>query len=131
MREYPCDPERKDTPACPVFEKCGRCFEDVHHLDYPRNKQKTKQERRHRNREFAKERICRAVHEGIHESGYIPEKQDHDTLASENNNGDAGDRMESEAMLQNFMGELEVQRWQQDNVIELHTPNDTMGLIDE
>lgn len=65
MERRPC--QNRNDESCPVFQIKGYCFEDVHHLYYPKAY--------YQNNRFAKEfrelpdhkvEICRAEHNEIH-----------------------------------------------------------------
>lgn len=65
MEKRPC--QNRNDESCPVFQIKGYCFEDVHHLYYPKSY--------YQNNKFAKEfrellenkvEICRAEHNEIH-----------------------------------------------------------------
>ena len=93
MEFRPC--ENKNTPECPVFNSTGRCFEDVHHLYYPRRDFLTGIARRFRELKENKVRICRAEHNKIHSEGAAPEKPDIDFMKSAIMKGRANNRESS------------------------------------
>lgn len=64
MERQPCPPEMRER--CRVFESEGRCYEDVHHENWPRNDYKTEIEREFRELDSEKILICRALHNAIH-----------------------------------------------------------------
>lgn len=51
-----------DTEACPVFVAEGECYEDSHHLYYPRNEYKTPREKRFRKLGCNVVDMCRHLH---------------------------------------------------------------------
>lgn len=65
-----CSPEAR--AACPLMRR--KCFSDSHHLYYEARHYQTKTEKDFRELDVNKIQLCRAVHDAIHASGYMPEK---------------------------------------------------------
>lgn len=70
MEHYPC----QNRDECHLVDTTRGCFEDVHHLDYPSYTYRGKLETQHRQAHFSKIKVCRALHEAIHATGYVPTK---------------------------------------------------------
>lgn len=64
------------TEACHVFRKNGACFEDVHHLFYPKSEYQEPIEKRFRELDENKVRMCRDLHNTEHHVFEIPGKPD-------------------------------------------------------
>ena len=86
MEYLPCDPEIRGTEACAVASQQGGCHVDIHRLAFPRGLHRGI-EKKWRDEDFNKVRICVAIHRAIHASGYIPEKPERDTMVNEIWNG--------------------------------------------
>lgn len=76
MELIPCENEG----ACPVFEKEGRCRTDIHHTIFPRRNYKTKIEKKFRELDVNKVRICRLAHNALHATGIMPPKPTRDEM---------------------------------------------------
>lgn len=74
MERVPCQFENTDT--CPVFRVQGECYEDKHHLFYPRSEYRTSTERQFRNLGENAVKICRNLHNTEHHVFEIPDKPD-------------------------------------------------------
>lgn len=78
MERIPC--QFANTDACDLYRQTGRCFEDDHHLFYPRAEYKTKTERNFRLLGANIIRICRNLHNIEHAIFPKPEKPDEDVM---------------------------------------------------
>lgn len=91
------------------------CHTDVHHLAYPASDYKTRVERQWRELPINKVQLCRALHDAIHASGYVPEKPFRQEMASEMWNGAITERSQSELDHQLALGELVLKaEWPED-----------------
>lgn len=72
MEHIPCT----NQDNCRLRNLGRGCFEDVHHEFYPRRMYQTPTEKRFRELDENKVRICRAEHDEIHAEWTIPEKPD-------------------------------------------------------
>lgn len=64
MEKKPC--QNRNNESCRVFKSNGYCFEDVHHLYYPRAYYSNGVAQRFRELDENKVEICRAEHQDIH-----------------------------------------------------------------
>lgn len=72
-----CTPEEK--AVCPLFQH----FTDQHHLAFPKPRYATTIERHWRGLPDNKIDVCRAVHDAVHYSGYVPEKPARQEMADD------------------------------------------------
>lgn len=72
MERLPCDP---NTP-CPLRDTDRGCFEDVHHLYFPRKVFRTAIERAFRELDENKVKMCRNWHNTDHAVFEAPDKPD-------------------------------------------------------
>jgi hypothetical protein len=72
MERIPC----ANQDSCHLRDTSRGCFEDVHHLFYPRKDYRTSTERQFRELDENKVRVCRAVHDNEHALWLIPDKPD-------------------------------------------------------
>lgn len=79
-------------------------FTDVHHFPYPANRYRSKVEKRWRELPFNKAILCRAVHDAIHASGYVPDKPPFVTMAQEIFDGAVTERSLNEIETQLALG---------------------------
>lgn len=93
--------------ACPLIRQ--ECFSDTHHLAYESGRYKTRVERRWRDLDFNKIDICRALHNAIHASGYVPEKPDRETMLHETFMAQTPYRALEERMTQLAIGQAVLQ----------------------
>ena len=73
-----CSPEAQG--ACPLMKCLGT---DLHHLEYPARRYKTKVEKTHRDQPFNKVQLERCAHNAIHASGYVPEMPSREVMVQE------------------------------------------------
>lgn len=75
MERFSCPVSTAETTECPVFVKEGRCYEDIHHLQYPERtvRRMGKTAVKWRELDENKERRCRASHNEIHATQPLPE----------------------------------------------------------
>ena len=64
MEKRPC--QNRNSEDCPVFQVKGYCFEDVHHLYYPKSNYQSGFAQKFRELPENKVEICRAEHNEIH-----------------------------------------------------------------
>lgn len=72
MERIPC----QNQDVCRLRDMPRGCFEDVHHLYYPRRDYTTSIEKRFRQLDENKVLICRALHDDEHALWEVPEKPD-------------------------------------------------------
>lgn len=72
-----CNP----SPECKYYET--GCFEDVHHLYWPKSEYRSELERNFRNLGSNTMRICRATHDDIHATERPPVKPSRETMLRE------------------------------------------------
>ena len=76
MERLPCS----NPEDCPLAETDRGCFEDIHHLAYPRYDYKTSVEKRYRDLPENKLRMCRNLHNIEHEVFEAPTKPDREIM---------------------------------------------------
>lgn len=87
MKRASCTPEQR--AVCPIVRNGGECFQDVHHLEYPKSAYRSEMEKRHRELRLAKVVLPRCLHNAIHASGYVPEKPTREAMVDEIWNGES------------------------------------------
>ncbi|HEV7236876.1 MAG TPA: hypothetical protein VGN15_11880 [Ktedonobacteraceae bacterium] len=87
MRRVVCSEETR--ASCPLAQSGRACFEDTHHLQYPKRAYRTEVEAEWRELPINKVRICRALHDALHTTGYVPQKPPRDVMVDEIWNGES------------------------------------------
>lgn len=72
MERRPC--QNRNSEGCPVYQATGHCFEDVHHLYYPRRSYQSGVSRDFRELDENKIIMCRAEHNEKHATERPPLK---------------------------------------------------------
>lgn len=72
MERIPC----QNQDVCRLRDTPRGCFEDVHHLFFPRRAYTTPTEKQFRELDENKVQICRALHDEEHALWEIPDKPD-------------------------------------------------------
>lgn len=70
MENRPC--QNPNNENCPVFQVKGYCFEDVHHLYYPKSSYSNGFAQKFRELDENKVEICRDEHNEIHATERSP-----------------------------------------------------------
>jgi len=74
VERAPCDPEKRNTSECRVYQITSHCFEDIHHHEWPARDYKTELEKEYRELHILKTLGCRAIHNEIHATTPPPQK---------------------------------------------------------